>query len=144
MSLERDPLGRDGELPDLGLVQAGSGLEHGQSASHLGLVAQVLQDAQVRHRQLDVAALADEVARFLEQVPVAEGLAAKLNRLLLGFLEAEVLPPAMRAAELGPTRRRGWRSSRPCFGCMPTRSSAPSVTTAERVATPGVDPLLGP
>ena len=98
-------------------MQAGSGLEHGQSASHLGLVAQVLQDAQVRHRQLDVAALADEVARFLEQVPVAEGLAAKLNRLLLGFMEAEVL----RAAELGPTRRRGWRSSRPCFDCMPTR-----------------------
>jgi hypothetical protein len=32
---------------------------------------------------------------------VAEGLAAKLNRLLLGFLEAEVLPPAVRAAELG-------------------------------------------
>ena len=31
----------------------------------------------------------------------AEGLGAKLNHLLLGFLEAEVLPPAMRAAELG-------------------------------------------
>ena len=43
MSLERDPLRRDGELPDLGLVQAGSGLEHGQGASHLRLVAQVLQ-----------------------------------------------------------------------------------------------------
>jgi hypothetical protein len=62
---------------------------------------QALQDAQARHRQLDLAALADEVATFVEQVPVAEGLAAKLNRLLLGFLEAEVLPPAMRAAELG-------------------------------------------
>ena len=62
---------------------------------------QALQDAQVRHRQLDVAALADEVVRFVEQVPVAEGLAAKLNHLLLGFLEAEVLPPAMRAAERG-------------------------------------------
>jgi hypothetical protein len=37
--LERDPLGGDGELPDLGLVQAGSGLQHGQGASHLRLVA---------------------------------------------------------------------------------------------------------
>jgi hypothetical protein len=62
---------------------------------------QAVQDAQLRHRQLDLSALADEVARFVEQVPVAEGLAAKLNRLLLGFLEAEVLPPAMRGAELG-------------------------------------------
>jgi hypothetical protein len=39
VSLERDPLGGDGELPDLGLVQAGSGLQHGQGASHLRLVA---------------------------------------------------------------------------------------------------------
>jgi hypothetical protein len=45
--------------------------------------------------------LADEVAAFLAQVPVAEGLGAKLNRLLFGFLEAEILPQAMRAAELG-------------------------------------------
>jgi hypothetical protein len=65
-------------------------------------VRQALQDAQVRHRQLDLSALAAEVATFVEQVPpVAEGLGAKLNHLLLGFLEAEVLPPAMRAAELG-------------------------------------------
>jgi hypothetical protein len=39
VSLERDPLRGDGELPDLGLVQAGSGLQHGQGASHLRLVA---------------------------------------------------------------------------------------------------------
>jgi hypothetical protein len=32
---------------------------------------------------------------------VAEEAGVKLNRLLLGFLEAEVLPQAMRAAELG-------------------------------------------
>jgi hypothetical protein len=31
----------------------------------------------------------------------AEEAGIKLNRLLLGFLEAEVLPQAMRAAELG-------------------------------------------
>jgi hypothetical protein len=62
---------------------------------------QALQDAQVRRRQLDLSALAAEVTTFVEQVPVAEGVGAKLNRLLLGFLEAEVLPPAVRAAELG-------------------------------------------
>ena len=39
VGLERDAFGGDGELPDLGLVQAGSGLEHGQGASHLRLVA---------------------------------------------------------------------------------------------------------
>ena len=61
---------------------------------------QALQDAQVRRRQLDVAALAAEVAAFLDQVPAGEEIGAKLNRLLFGFLEAEVLPPAMRAAEL--------------------------------------------
>jgi hypothetical protein len=62
---------------------------------------QALQDAQVRRRQLDVAALAAEVAAFLDQVPGGEEISPKLNRLLFGFLEAEVLPPAMRAAELG-------------------------------------------
>jgi hypothetical protein len=62
---------------------------------------QALEDAQVRHRQLDLAALAAEVATIVEQVPAAEGLAAKLNHLLSGFLEAEVLAPARRAAELG-------------------------------------------
>lgn len=62
---------------------------------------QALQDAQVRRRQLDVAALAAEVAAFLDQVPAGEELGAKLNRLLFGFLETEVLPQAIRAAELG-------------------------------------------
>jgi hypothetical protein len=53
-----------------------------------------------------VAALAAEVAEvaevaaFLDQVPAGEEIGAKQNRLLFGFLEAEVLPPAMRAAEL--------------------------------------------
>ena len=62
---------------------------------------QALQVAQVRHRQLDLSAVAAEVATFAERVPMAEALAAKLNHLLLGFLEAEVLPPARRAAGLG-------------------------------------------
>ena len=39
VSLEGDPFGRDGVLPDLGLVEAGSGLEHGQGASYLRVVA---------------------------------------------------------------------------------------------------------
>jgi hypothetical protein len=51
--------------------------------------------------ELDVEVLADEVAEFLATVPVAEGAGAKLSRLLHGFLEAEVLPQAERAAELG-------------------------------------------
>jgi hypothetical protein len=32
---------------------------------------------------------------------VAEGIGAKLNRQLLGFLRTEVLPQANRAAEMG-------------------------------------------
>ena len=51
--------------------------------------------------QLNVEVLAAEVAEFLATVPVAEGVGAKLSRLLHGFLEAEVLPQAERAAELG-------------------------------------------
>jgi hypothetical protein len=51
--------------------------------------------------QLDVGVLAAEVAEFLATVPVAEGVGAKLSRLLHGFLEAEVLPQAERAADLG-------------------------------------------
>jgi hypothetical protein len=62
---------------------------------------QALQDAQARRRQLDAAAVAAEVATFVEQVPTAEGLGATLNHLLLGFLETEILPQATRAAELG-------------------------------------------
>jgi len=64
-------------------------------------VREALRTAQARGYDLEVAGLADEVAAFLAQVPVAEGLGAKLNRLLFGFLEAEVLPQARRAAELG-------------------------------------------
>jgi hypothetical protein len=64
-------------------------------------VREALRSAQARRYDLEVAGLADEVAAFLTQVPVAEGLGAKLNRLLFGFLEAEVLPQARRAAELG-------------------------------------------
>jgi hypothetical protein len=51
--------------------------------------------------QLDVNVLAAEVAEFLATVPVAEGVGAKLSRLLHGFLEGEVLPQAARAADLG-------------------------------------------
>jgi hypothetical protein len=63
-------------------------------------VRQALQAAQARRRQPDLAALDAEIAGFLDQAAVAEGVGAKLNRLLFGFLEAEVLPQAMRAAEL--------------------------------------------
>ena len=51
--------------------------------------------------QVDVEALAAEAAAYLEQLPVGEGSAAKLSRLLLGFLETDVLPQAARAADQG-------------------------------------------
>jgi hypothetical protein len=64
-------------------------------------VRQALQDAQARRREPDQAALDAESAAFLDQAAAAEEIGAKLNRLLFDFLEAEVLPQAMRAAELG-------------------------------------------
>ncbi|HTE65518.1 MAG TPA: hypothetical protein VK736_04580 [Candidatus Binatia bacterium] len=56
--------------------------------------------------ELDSEAVAAVITEFLgqftdDQLEVAEEAGIKLNRLLLGFLEAEVLPQAMRAAELG-------------------------------------------
>jgi hypothetical protein len=52
-------------------------------------------------RVLDLEALAAEVADFLDEAPVAETMAAKLSRVLHGFLEGDVLPQAERAADLG-------------------------------------------
>jgi hypothetical protein len=54
-----------------------------------------------RTRALDLDALTAEVDRFLDDVPVAETTGAKLSRLLRAFLDAEVLPQAERAADLG-------------------------------------------
>jgi hypothetical protein len=55
--------------------------------------------------ELDPEVLAAEVAEFLDQfadqMEVAEEAGSKLNRLLLGFVKAEVPPQARRAAELG-------------------------------------------
>lgn len=48
--------------------------------------------------QLDLEALEAEIGRFLDGVAVAEGTGAKLQRLLRGFLERELLPLADRAA----------------------------------------------
>jgi hypothetical protein len=54
---------------------------------------------------LDAELLAAEVVEalddFLDHMSLAEGIGAKLNRQLLGFLKAEVLPQANRAAEMG-------------------------------------------
>jgi hypothetical protein len=41
------------------------------------------------------------VASLLENAPAAEALAAKLSRLLHGFLLGDVLPQAERASDLG-------------------------------------------
>jgi hypothetical protein len=51
--------------------------------------------------ELDLAALEAEVGCYLADLPVAEGVAAKLHRLLCGFLQREVLPLADRAAAMG-------------------------------------------
>ena len=51
--------------------------------------------------RVDIEALALEAAAFLERVPAGEGIGAKLSRLLLGFLQAEVVPQATRAADQG-------------------------------------------
>ena len=55
--------------------------------------------------RLDAEVLAAEVCEhldeFLDHMSVAEGIGAKLNRQLLAFLKAEVLPQANRAAEMG-------------------------------------------
>jgi hypothetical protein len=64
-------------------------------------VRRALQDAPGRRRESDLAVLDTESTELLDRVAVAEGIGAQLNRLLFGLLEAEVLPQAMRAAELG-------------------------------------------
>jgi hypothetical protein len=55
--------------------------------------------------ELDAELLAAEVVQglddFLDHMSLAEGIGAKLNRQLLAFLKAEVLPQANQAAELG-------------------------------------------
>ena len=54
------------------------------------------------HRvELDLEALEAEIGRFLAGVPVAETVAAKLDRLLCDVLKHEVLPVADRAAGMG-------------------------------------------
>jgi hypothetical protein len=64
-------------------------------------VHQALQDAQARRRAVDLAAVDAEITGLSDQVSAAEGIGTRLNRLLFDFFEAEVLPQAMRAAELG-------------------------------------------
>jgi hypothetical protein len=55
--------------------------------------------------EFDAELLAAEVVQglddFLDHMSVAEGIGAKLNRQLLAFLKAEVLPQANQAAEMG-------------------------------------------
>jgi hypothetical protein len=50
---------------------------------------------------VDVDTLAAQAATVLEQLPAGEGIGGKLNQLLLGFLQTEVLPQARRAADQG-------------------------------------------
>jgi hypothetical protein len=75
---------------------------------------------------LDAELLAAEVAEsldeFLDHMSVAEGIGAKLNRQLLGFLKTEVLPQANRAAEMGvdPTPLFAM-----VFRLLPTHATAP-------------------
>jgi hypothetical protein len=64
----------------------------------------IARDPDLR-QELDAELLAAEVVQalddFLDHMSLAEGIGAKLNRQLLGFLKAEVLPQANREAEMG-------------------------------------------
>ena len=55
--------------------------------------------------EFDAELLAAEVVQrlddYLDHMSLAEGIGAKLNRQLLAFLKAEVLPQANQAAEMG-------------------------------------------
>jgi hypothetical protein len=51
--------------------------------------------------RLDLGALDDDVATFLERAPGADGVGRKLSQQLLGFLATEVVPLANRLADLG-------------------------------------------
>ena len=63
-------------------------------------VRQALRAAQAR-RELGPGAIAAEAAAYLDQVAAGKEIGAKLNHLLFGFVAAEVLPQASRAADLG-------------------------------------------
>jgi GAF domain/ANTAR domain len=76
-------------LPDVGAggSAAGLGQPNGEAAGGAGL--------------LDLRALDADVVSFLEREQGAGGIGHRLSLLLLGFLEAEMLPLADRLAELG-------------------------------------------
>jgi hypothetical protein len=78
--------------------------------------------------------LAAEVAAFLGQVPAGEEIGAKQNRLLFGFLEAEVLPPAMGAAELDIDPTPWLDVAAAVFGCTPTRWNTPTMARTDHTS----------
>ena len=59
------------------------------------------------------------------------GIGAKLNHLLFGFLEAEVLPRSMRRPSWASTRPRCWTWSPPCCGWTPMGWSAPAMARTD-------------
>jgi hypothetical protein len=69
--------------------------------------------------------------RILGQVPAGEEIGAKQNRLLFGFLEAEVLPPAMGAAELDIDPTPWSDVAAAVFGCTPTRWNTPTMARTD-------------
>ena len=78
-----------------------------------------------------MAAEVAEVAAFLDQVPAGEEIGAKQNRLLSGFLEAEVLPPAKGAAELDIDPTPWFDVAAAVFGCTPTRWNTPTMARTD-------------
>jgi hypothetical protein len=82
--------------------------------------------------QLDLEILSAEVALFLAQVPVAEGIGVKLSRLLFGFLQTEVLPMRVGQPSKVSTQRRCLSWSTMSCACTPMPSSAHSLPGTRR------------
>jgi hypothetical protein len=88
--IRRPALGADGPTPDYELAGGQPDLESEQPSSDGADWA-----------ELDPRALDPDFDRFLASLPIAESVVVKLNRLLHGLLEREVLPLADRAAAMG-------------------------------------------
>ena len=91
--------------------------------------------------ELDAELLAAEVVQglddFLDHMSLAEGIGAKLNRQLLAFLKAEVLPQANQAAEMGVDPTPLFDTVVQVLRTYADALERPPSPNGERSATPG-------